>query len=125
MPDFQARFTAGTTLERWEDPPLGGRPSRINPFVGGPHRYRRVELGTEVTISAVVAGVTAPLDAALGGRLFLGWFAEWPAARPTVTSPPGQSSVRRFTPSAFGHYTYVLRRQGGGGVILHLEVAGS
>ena len=74
-------------------------------------------------IGASVAGVDAPLDGALDGRLFYGWFAEWASASaPLVTSPAGQSSVRSFTPLEPGHYTYVLRRRGGGGCILHLDV---
>jgi hypothetical protein len=123
MPDFLARFAAGTTLETWSDPPLGDRASRINPFNQRPHRYRRALLGEEVEVEAAVAGVSGPLDAALGGRLFFGWFAEHASTSPpAVTSPPGQSSVRRFTPGQTGHYTYVLRRTGGGGIILHLDV---
>jgi hypothetical protein len=126
MPDFLARFAAGTTLETWSDPPLGDRAGRLNPFIQRPHRYRRAESGALVEIAGVVAGVVGPLDGALGGRLFYGWFAETASGSPpAVTSPPGQSSVRRFTPTAFGHYTYVLRRAGGGGVILHIECEGS
>lgn len=122
MPDFGARFTAGTTLEPWSDPPLGARPSRVNGFLEQPQRYQHGVVGNQVTLTASVGGVAGPLDAALGGRLFLGWFAECPGTRPTVATPAGQSSVRRFTPVDPGHYTYVLRRQGGGGVILHLDV---
>jgi len=125
MPDFDARFTGGTTLEVWTDPPLDQRPTRINPFALHPHRYRRSEVGEEIEIAATVAGVSAPLDSALDGRTFLGWFAECPAwPGPSVTSPPGQSSVRRFTPTEGGHYTYVLRRISGGGIILHVDVLG-
>jgi hypothetical protein len=125
MPDFGASFTGGTTLERWADPALDQRPSRINPDPLHPHRYRRSEVGEEIEVTASVGGVAGPLDAALGGRLFLGWFAECPTGNgPAVTIPPGQSSVRRFTVAAGGHYTYVLRRQGGGGIILHVDVVG-
>lgn len=123
MPDFAASFTGGVTLERWTDPPLGARPTRINPVPNRPHLRRVGETNVQITISARVAGVTAPMDAALGGRLFVGWLAEYPSAHsPAVASPAGQSSVRRFTPSAPGHYTFVLRRAQGGGVILHVDV---
>jgi len=123
MADFLARFAAGTTLETWSDPPFGDRPSRINPSIQRPHRYRHADPESTVTIHASVDGVDAPLDAALDERLFYGWFAERPSATaPIVTSPVGQSSVRTFTPLEEGHYTYVLRRQGGGGIILHLDV---
>ena len=124
MADFSAAFTAGTTTAVWADPAAasGLLPSRINPDPLHPHRYRLAAPGVEVEITATVGGVEGPLDAALGGRTFLGWFAECPGPRPNVTSPGGQSSVRRFTPVDEGHYTYVFRRLGGGGLIFHLDV---
>lgn len=123
MPDFDARFTGSTTLEVWSDPPLGDSPSRINPYPEHPLRYRQVLTGDVVEFSAVVGGVEGPLDSALAGRLFYGWMIECPTptAVPPVTSPPGQSSVVSFTPSAPGHYTYMMRRRGGGGIILHVD----
>lgn len=121
MPDFTARFSAGTELVVWRDPPTETKPTRLNPFPQFPHRYRRAEVGEEIEIRATVDGVEAPLDSALDGRLFLGWLAEWPGLKPVITSPPGQSSVRRFTPIDEGHYTYVLRRKSGGGIILHVD----
>lgn len=122
MPDFSVRFTAGTTLERWTDPALGEKPSRINALPELPLKRRQALTGDPVQISAVVDGVVGPLDAALDGRTFLGWFSEYPGTHaPPVTSPPGQSSVRSFTPAAPGHYTYVFRREGGGGIVLHVD----
>jgi hypothetical protein len=75
-----------------------------------------------VTIRATVAGVLGPLDAALAGRLFLWMNVESPGAAPLITSPVGQSSVASFTPSVAGHYCLALRRDGGGGIFLHLDV---
>lgn len=127
MPDFEARFTIGTTLETWEDPPLGSTPSRINPEPEHPLNYRRALLATTIEIRAVVGGVVGPLDSALGGRLFYGWMIECPTpdAVPPVSSPAGQSSVVSFYPIAAGHYAYMIRRQGGGGIILHVDVVDS
>lgn len=122
MPDFGATFTAGVTGTTWEDPASGGKPTRINPRPGLPHRRRVGSVGVQLTVTAVVAGVSAPLDAALGGRLFTGTLAETPGALPPVTSPGGQSSVQRFTPTVAGHYTFVMRRQDGGGQWLHVDV---
>ena len=100
MPDFTAGFTGGVTLERWTDLPAGSRPSRINPVPNRPHLRRLGEVGALITITAHVAGVTAPLDAALGGRLFVSWLAEYPSASsPSLSSPAGQTSVQRFTPT--------------------------
>lgn len=123
MPNFAATFSDGATLARWTDPPSEEQPSRINPAANHPFLRRRADAGELVEVSAVVGGVTGPLDAALGGELFVGWFAEYPSASPpTVAVVAGQTSVRRFTPTAVGHYTYVLRRVRGGCVILHLDV---
>jgi hypothetical protein len=121
MADFGIAF-AGAPLAPWLDPPTGDLPSRINPTPTRPHLRRRATVGAEVELAAVVAGVTGPLDAALGGRLFLGWWIEHPTVGPpAVAVPAGQSSVRRFTPELAGHYTYCLRRFGGGGLILHVD----
>lgn len=122
MADFGARFTAGAALANWTDPALGERPSRIHTLPELPQKRRLATTGEAVQVSAVVAGVVGPLDAALSARLFFGWFVEYPGPQaPTVSSPPGQSSVRSFTPDAPGHYTYVLRRKGGGGIVLHVD----
>lgn len=124
MPDFSASFTAGTTLVAWTDPADATRPSRLNPIIGHGHRRRLGALGVPVTITAKVGAVSAPLDSALGGRLFLGMFVETPTTiAPAITTPVGQSSVQSFTPPTAGHYTFVLRRDGGGGLFMHLDVA--
>lgn len=121
MPDFDVRFTAGTTLESWRDPALDNTPSRINPAPQRPLKYRQALTDDPVEVSAVVNGALAPLDSELGGRLFYGWWVEYPTTVPAVTRPPGQSSVLSFTPAAPGHYAYALRRYGGGGIILHVD----
>ena len=123
MPDFSAAFTAGATLVPWTDPPDGvARPTRLNAIADHGHTRRVGAVGAQVTITARVAGVTAPLDAALGARLFLGMFAETPGSDPVISTPAGQSSVQQFTPSAAGHYTFTLRRELGGALFMHLDV---
>lgn len=123
MPDFRATFTGGTTLGPWTDPPDGGaRPSRQNASLDRGHLRRLGTVGAEVELTATVDGVDAPMDAALDDRLFLCMFAEHPGAVPSVSHPAGQSSVQRFTPASAGHYCFVLRRDGGGGFFLHLDV---
>ena len=130
MADFRAAFTDGVTLERWVDPPLldGTRPSRTNASLQHPHRRRVAIVGTQITVRATVhaIGGSSPPDALLEGRLFLSWLAEFPGAgMPPVTSPPGQSSLVRFTPPRPGHYTLVMRRAQGGGVFLHVDAVPS
>lgn len=126
MPDFGVRFP-GTAVESWNDPPgvrdapLDGTPSRINAVPHLPLKRRLALTSDPVEIRAVVAGVEGPLDAALGGRLFYGWWIEYPTTPPLMIFAPAQSSVLTFTPAVPGHYTYMLRRLGGGGLILHVD----
>lgn len=123
MTDFTARYTDGVTVEQWADPPQGSSPTRINAFATHPHLRHVGEVGTEVEVSATVGGVEAPLDGALGGRLFTFHFAEMPVAvPPAVSSPAGQSSVQRFTPTAVGHWSFKLKRPSGGSFFFHLDV---
>jgi hypothetical protein len=123
VPDFGVRFTSGVTLEAWTDPPEGSaRPTRLNALANRGHKRRVGLVGTEIELTATVGAAVGPLDAALDGRLFLGMFAEYVAPRPAITTPVGQSSVQRFTPAAAGHYTFTLRRDGGGGIYIHFDV---
>jgi hypothetical protein len=122
VPDFSVRFSDGTTVQRWTDPPTDALPSRINAAPNRPPLRQVASVGSEVEVSAIVDGDEAPLDGALGGRLFYGWWIEYPTVDPPgLTLPAGQSSVRRFTPALSGHYTYCLRRMDGGGYILHVD----
>jgi len=123
MPDFTAAYSSGVTLEQWTDPPLGNVPTRINPSAAYPHRRHVGSTGVQVELTATVGGVVGEVDANLGGRLFIGDFAEAPEFPfPPITNPAGQSSVQRFTPQAVGHYTFILRRTDGGGVFVHVDV---
>jgi hypothetical protein len=122
--DFDARITAGTQLVTWVDFPTGSAPSRINPYPEHQQTYYRATNHVAVTIKAKVDGVEEPLDTVLGGRLFYAKWAEWPGNMPppAVTSPPGQSSVMTFIPVTPGHYLFVIRREGGGGIAIPFEV---
>lgn len=124
MADFRAVFNVGAIVLPWEDPPLDERPSRLNPRVDVGHRRHVAQLGVEVEVAAVVFGnVVAPLDGVLGGALFSAFLAECPTMPPpAVTSPPGQSSVQRFTPPVRGHYSLRLVREGHGSLFLHVDV---
>lgn len=125
MPNFSVRPTSGVTSKPWGDPASGERASRINPSTVAPHRHWVVVAGTEVVVAAKVdGGSEAALDGTLGGNLFNAWLAERPefSSLVVVESPPGQSSVQKFTPYFPGHYTLMMRRKGGGGVIVHFDV---
>lgn len=122
MSDFTATFTAGTTVSQWLDPASVGTPSRLNSFSEHPHLRYRATVGVQVEVTATVLSVAGEIDANLGGRLFSFFFVELPSsAVPAITSPAGQSSVQRFTPTAAGHFTLKLKRPSGGAVILHVD----
>lgn len=122
MSDFRAEFTSGTTAVPWDDPALGARPGRLNPRAEHPHRRVQGTLGVQIEISMRVGGVLAPLDAALGGQLFTAFFAESAVfPPPALSSPAGQSSVQRFTPTVAGHYTLRVVREGHGSLFVHVD----
>lgn len=126
MPDFTARPSSGVAVANWHDQASGSKASRLYPDVQAPHRRWVVASGTQVEIRATPdGGSEAPMDAALGGRLFMGWLAEYsgePHQKPVVTSPTNQSSIQRFTLRWPGHYTFVFRRHNGGSVVMHFDV---
>lgn len=122
MADFAASITAGVVPEPWADPGLGDVPSRINFDAEHPQTRLIATVNIAVILTAVVGGVSAPLDATLGGRLFTASMVEHPAASPVVVAGiVGQSSVQTFSPPVAGHYTLVMRRPEGGGYWFHVD----
>lgn len=121
MADFTAAVTSGVTPEAWVDPGLGEVPSRINFDAEHPQLRLVATVGIPVVLTATVDGVAAPLDAALGGRLFTASVAERPGGLVVFSGAIGQSSVQTITPNAAGHYTFVLRREQGGGIWIHID----
>jgi len=122
MPDFDVRFDSGTTSPVWDDARLSFRALH-------PHRYRRVVKPTggtvDVVVKGVVAGVVAPLDGALGGRLFTCTCVQFGGAFPPgVILGAGQTSLitLRFSASSFGHNEFTVRRPDGGTITLSVEV---
>jgi hypothetical protein len=111
----------------WADTGLPGQPDRLS-APKYPHRYARVGHGglpTSVTVSAVVGGVAAPLDAALGGRLFTWWWEDKGAgAPPSVAPPAGHTSTVSplFTPDNLGTWVLACYRDGGGCVRVPFSV---
>ncbi len=126
MSDFRIGFSSGVTLEPWEDPAdvPGDRPSRLNARPEHPHTRHVGALGVQIELTATTAdGIVGPLDAGLGGVLFTAVLAEFPFfPPPAFSSPAGQSSVKRFTPNALGHYTIQVARIGHGSIYAHVDV---
>jgi len=122
MPDFEVTV-AGATVEQWLDPAIAGAPSRLNPLPGRPSARLIGTVGVAISLTAVVAGVSAPLDSALGGRLFVCSSVESPLPYPVAFTIPtsGKSSVQEFTPSMAGHYLVCMRRPTGGAWFLHVD----
>jgi len=125
MADFTLVITSGASVVDWADPVDGSQPSRLNPHAGHPHKRWLGSVGVPVVISAVVNGVTGPLDGVLGGRLFAAWPVEVP---PSILpfagfgSLPGISSVVNVTPPVVGHYVIGVRRPDGGLEHIHFDV---
>ena len=109
----------------------GVDPTRLNPRGHVQHRHMKLRISAtgsmDVLMRAIVAGVTAPADGALGGRLF-GWSVGlWPAGAPIpmITSPDGgKTSQARFTLQGRfpGHYVIVAARPNGGHIGYPLDV---
>lgn len=125
MPDFQVRVTGGAALATWSDAPTAQRPSRLNHAAAHPPKYHRAIPPATVTVAAVVGGVVGPLDAALGGRLFLVSWAEWSGQSPApIAQAPGASSSASvsFGAQHLGHHLLLFWREGGGAVAVPIEV---
>lgn len=111
----------------WSDEGNPGDPPRLN-SPRHADRYLRVGhagLPTSVTISAVVAGVVAPVDGALGGRLFQWWWSQrGNGAPPAVVPPAAHSSTATivFLPENLGTWVLTAFRENGGSVRIGLSV---
>lgn len=140
MANFSLSFTPvliNATGNAWVDPvatlpnPYGGAPlaipSRQNARYGLPHRYTRFLVNQEVRVflTPTGGGPIAPPDSALGGNLFLAWFAEVPTGMISWNSVPGQSATQFFTPVVVGGYCAVFMRSLGGGIVFHFTVEAS
>ncbi len=139
MADFDVELLTGDFISAqpssiWTDPAMNDDPTRLNPRGHVQHRHMKLLVAAagslSVRLRAVVGGVAAPADGALGGRLF-GWSVGiWPAGAPIpmITSPfGGKTSQASFTLLGLypGHYVFVAARPDGGhiGYPLDVEVA--
>lgn len=128
MADFSVnvvRAPPSTDVVTWTDPAVASAPSRLNPD-GVNHLYWRVHTTTVLELRAVVDGVEAPADAALGGRLINWAWVEHPlhgvGSPPAITTPVGgKTSVAQVTPLDRGHYTIQAWRADGGSVLVPFE----
>jgi len=122
--DFTVIAYVGLTVVDWLDPPnAGGQPSRLNARQDVPLKRYVGTVGIPVALAAVVGGVVAPVDAALGGRLFTACAIEAPVMPFSgMVSPPGWSSVVIVTPDHIGHFTIRIRRPDGGNEHIHMDI---
>ena len=128
MPNFDAAVFGASTLP-WPDPPgSGGEPSRLHPDVPYPQLLWVAAPGVSgitISIRCTVNGVESPVDATLGGNLFSWAWVDQPlATAPVWTSPAGQSSIRNITflAGTEAHFSVLVRRANGGGIIVPLDV---
>lgn len=123
MSDFDFRVVSGTTSLGWDDP-------RLNARSLAQHLYRRVQPPVapaiaEVVIHCIVNGVDAPLDAALGGRLFHASRVSWSGSFPyAILHTPGRSAEikLRFAHNMLGHQELAIRRDDGGLIVTAFDV---
>jgi hypothetical protein len=128
MPDFTVDVTYGVVVEPYAE---DGSDDWQNPLPDHPPNRLRIT-STTVDFDCTVGGVATPMDTALGGRLFLAWVVEWPdpaAPEPYIYAPfAGQSSrwtldLTSSLGGAFhGHYVVAVYRDGGGAVLVHLDL---
>lgn len=114
---------ATVTISTWNDDTASV--GRINPLPDAPHRFYHATKPTGTTariqIAASVNGNVKP-DSDLGGSLFSLTPIELPGFAPAVHADSGWSSVFDVLLSDEGHYTYLLSRSDGGGVVVHFDV---
>lgn len=112
MADFTVKVV-GADVVPWDDPRANERP-------GFPLQCYRAHLGNRVELRAVVGGVEAPLDSALGGRLFSADLVEGLRQPEWLNLSRSSIIVPRFR--FCGHYVVAVRRTGGGAELVPIEV---
>lgn len=113
MADFTVVAARGLQVVAWEDP-------RNNPHPGVPLRAWQAFAGDLIELHAQVAGVDAPPDADLDGRLFSVDLVEGPT-RPTWILCD-RSAIARLRFNWCGHYVIAFRRVGGGAELVPVDV---
>jgi hypothetical protein len=116
MADFTVKATRrGPQVVAWED-------ELSNPYPGLPLRSYQALVGQVIEFHAVVDGVDAPLDSALGGRLFSADCCEGTTQPHWFTSD--RSSIVRCSFAWCGHFVIAIRRPGGGAELIPIDVVG-
>ncbi len=127
MANFTARIISGDEVP-WVDEASNTEASRLNPDPEHLPSYRKITIvagAATVEFRAIVGGVEAPLDTALGGDLFTAAWAEWSGiSPPPIVQTSGQTSVLNvpLTSSNVGHFCLSLTRPNGGGMLIHFDV---
>jgi hypothetical protein len=106
----------------WIDP-AGSLPSRLNPTTGIAHRYLVVPRGSLLYVMCRPdTGTELSPDTALGGNLFVPYWAEYPSlyAKPALVQETGMSSVIMIRFTTPGHYLLGVFRNNGGQQLLHI-----
>lgn len=121
--DHSVQDRATMALRIWTDET--GDYSRINQRQTVPQRFvvAVVDGTARVQIAASVAGKVRP-DSELGSKLFDMSVVEAPGALPMVNQDASWSSVFdvTFDEDEEGHYAFLVYREDGGGVIIHIDV---
>ena len=126
--DLAPDMSGNIHIVDWSDD-VNGQPKRLN-TLAIPPRYLRVGhdspfLPTTITINSIVSGATAPVDGALGGRLFQWWWGQVGGGAPPSLVPPAAHSSTvsiLFSTSNIGTWLLTGYRQSGGSVTIGLSV---
>lgn len=122
MADFDVVVFSGAALRRWTDPASNaGQPSRVRSYPGRPPLYYLGKNRSLVVLKAVVGGVTAPADGALGGRLFEPFLTEG-FGPPFFSATAGFTSIVTWEPTSPGHHVVGIRRPSGGAMLVHFDI---
>lgn len=120
MADFTLAVS-GVQIATWVDQPTDARPSRINASAGVPPlRYvgkPNVQIVATITLDDGTTDFTT--------HAISSWLAEAPGPTgfwPVATKGDDTAGIQKFTPVVPGHYVFVVRRDLGGSVAVHIDV---
>jgi len=130
--DYSPAPRVGVSVRAWTDDTTSslGDWKRVTGQLSMPERFlvAQVPITSQTTqaklqLAASVDGKVRP-DSELGGKLFRLDMIEFPAAVPMIEQESGWSSVFDLTLDARypGHYSCMISRENGGGVIVHFDV---
>lgn len=112
------------TVEEWTDDTDSTQASRLNPQAVRKNKYLLATgaVNSRLQVACEVDGYVQS-DGALSSRLFTHYAVEHPSATPPVFhTETGWSSVIDVQLTGEGHHSFIIYREGGGGILFHVDV---